>query len=71
MHLCCEGGWVWAPDQVWGDGSWGGRRRPLGADSRSGAGMTEEWGAGMTEMGAAVAGDEGAGVVEGLWGCLG
>ena len=21
--LCCEGGWVWAPDQVWGDGSWG------------------------------------------------
>ena len=21
-RLCCEGGWVWAPDQVWGDGSW-------------------------------------------------
>ena len=21
--LCCEGGWVWAPDRVWGDGPWG------------------------------------------------
>ena len=20
---CCERGWVWAPNQVWGDGSWG------------------------------------------------
>ena len=39
--LRCGWSWVWAPDQVWGDGSWGWGLRWYGAGSRSGAGMTE------------------------------
>ena len=48
---CCERGWVWAPNQVWGDGSW--ERRVEGArrDTRGkrgydgrGTGVTEEGG---------------------------
>ena len=40
---CCERGWVWAPNQVWGDGILGrGVGRWRGADSRSEAGMTGE-----------------------------
>ena len=43
----CEGGWVWAPDQVWGDGGVSdGCWRCDGTDSRSGAGMTRGRGGG-------------------------
>ena len=65
---CWRRCWVWAPDQVWGDGSWGrelevgwglGAVRveiPLfepGAGSAASAGMTDLW-AGMAEVGARV-----------------
>ena len=54
-----NGRWVWAPDQVWGDGSWaraweGARGRfPLGGgnDEEKGAGMTERTGGDDVEKG--------------------
>ena len=53
---CREGGWVWAPDQVWGDGRKGAGTRGGGGlvtDSRSGAGMTEREGRGNDGVGGA------------------
>ena len=55
-------GWVWAPDQVWGDGAWGWRweaargRFPLGGGNDEGAGTGCNDGAGRVEIPAASAG---------------
>ena len=52
----CEWGWVWAPNQVWGDGSWGASGRGRGGvgccarrDTRGKRGYDGIGGAGMTE----------------------